>query len=62
MEDSKSNIDFEGEAGVSFNFPFDLSALVTFQFDQLKGAIEYLAKQNKKMSGRINDMQEKLDS
>ena len=54
MEDSKSNIEIEDE----FDFPFDIHNLMAVQYDPLKVAIEYLARQQKLTNIKIKNLQE----
>lgn len=54
MEESKTDIDFKPD----FDFPFDLNKLMSLQFETLKDAIEYLARQQKKLGDQMKDLQE----
>ena len=54
MEESKTEIDFKPD----FDFPFDLNKLMNLQFETLKDAIEYLARQQKKLGDQMKDLQE----
>lgn len=49
----------EQEVNVKVPFPFDLNKLCMFSFDTLKDSIEFLAKQQAEMNGRIGALEAK---
>jgi len=47
---------------MNFDFPFDLNNLLNMQFDTLKKAIEFLAKQQSLMARKIQALEAKPEA
>ena len=60
QEDPDIQVKLEQEIHVKIPvFPYDLNKLCTFSFDTLKDSIEFLAKQQAEINGRLNSLETK---